>query len=183
MWVTAFAVAPAITGPSWVGCSTSYGWQEVFLLMAIPAVIVAGLNYALIPAAQPTSGHVTDRGTPSSFRGVLREPTLWLIGGAYGFWNVAFWGFLGWMPSYLALERHIDIKASGMLGGLPYLCGLVGGVTAGLVGSQLGRGGRPYRMACVYLMACVALYAAFISATLAMSLTALSVAGFLFTPA
>ncbi len=101
-----------------------------------------------------------------------------MICGAYGFWNVAYWGFLGWMPSYLALERHIDIKASGMLGGLPYLFGLLGGLTAGLIGTRLGRRGRPYLLAGAYLLACVALYAAFASATLTMSVAALSVAGF-----
>ncbi len=45
VWVTAFAVAPAITGPVVGWLLTSYGWQEVFLLMAIPAVAVAGINY------------------------------------------------------------------------------------------------------------------------------------------
>ena len=178
VWVTAFAVAPAVTGPLVGWLLTSYGWQEVFLLMAIPAVIVAGINYALIPAEGPAVLQVAEHGTGGSFRDVLREPALWLISGAYGFWNVAFWGFLGWMPSYLALERHIDIKASGMLGGLPYLFGLLGGLTAGLVGTRLGRRGRPYLLAGVYLLACAALYAAFASATLAMSVTALSVAGF-----
>jgi len=178
VWVTAFAVAPAITGPVVGWLLSSYGWQEVFLLLAIPAVVVAGINYALIPAERPAVAQVAESGTASSFREVLREPTLWLICGAYGFWNVAYWGFLGWMPSYLALARHIDIKASGMLGGLPYLLGLVGGVAAGLIGTRLGRRGRPYLLAGAYLLACVALYAAFASATLAMSVAALSVAGF-----
>jgi len=178
VWVTAFAVAPAVTGPIVGWLLASYRWQEVFVLMAIPALLVAGLNYALIPAPRLEAVHVADPGTGSNVRQVRREPTLWLICGAYGFWNVAYWGFLGWMPSYLALERHIDIKASGMLGGMPYLFGLAGGLTAGLVGTRLGRGGRPYLLAGTYLLGCVALYAAFASATLAMSVAALSVAGF-----
>lgn len=178
VWVTAFAIASAITGPLVGWLLASSGWQTVFLLMAIPAVVVAGVNYALIPPERPARVQVATPGGDSSFRAVLREPTLWLICGAYGFWNVAYWGFLGWMPSYLALERHIDIKASGMLGGLPYLFGLFGGVAAGLIGTRLGRRGRPFLLAGVYLLACVALYAAFASATLAMSVAALSVAGF-----
>ena len=178
VWVTAFAVAPAVTGPVVGWLLASYGWQEVFLLMAIPALVAAGVNYALIPAERPVAALGTEDGSGGSFRDVLREPTIWLICGAYGCWNVAFWGFLGWMPSYLALERHIDIKASGILSGLPYLFGLIGGLTAGLVGTRFGRRGRPYLLASVYLLACVALYAAFAFGTLAMSVVALSVAGF-----
>lgn len=51
-------------------------------------------------------------------------------------------------------------------------------MAAGLVGTWIGRRGRPYLLAGVYLLACAALYAAFASATLAMSIAALSVAGF-----
>jgi sugar phosphate permease len=178
IWVTAFAVAPAITGPLVGWLITSYGWQEVFLLLAIPALIVAGVNCLLIPRKPTIAAVVAEQGPKGSFRDLLREPTLWLICGAYGFWNIAFWGFLGWMPSYLALERHIDIKASGMLSGLPYVFGLLGGIAAGLVGTKLGARGRPYLLASVYLLACVALYAAFASATLNMSIAALSAAGF-----
>ncbi len=178
VWVTAFAVAPAITGPVVGLLLVAYGWHEVFLLMAIPAVIVAGLNFTLIPADTRTVTQAIEQRPRSRFGDILREPSLWLICGAYGFWNIAYWGFLAWMPSYLALERHIDIKASGILGGLPYLFGLFGGLAAGLLGARLGRRGRPYLLAGVYLLACVALYAAFTSATLTMSVAALSIAGF-----
>ena len=177
VWVTAFAIAPAVTGPVVGWLLTSYGWQEVFLLLAVPAVLVAVINYFLLPADRPVAA-AARHDESNGFRDVLRERTLWLVCGAYGFWNVAYWGFLGWMPSYLALERHIDIKASGMLGGLPYLLGLVGGVTAGLAGTRLGRRGRPYLLASVYLLACVALCVAFVSATLAASVASLSAAGF-----
>ncbi len=178
VWVTAFAVAPAITGPAVGWLLASYGWQEVFLLLALPALAVAAVNFALVPKDPPAPAQLANPSVAGGFRAVLREPTLWLICGAYGFWNVAYWGFLGWMPSYLALERHIDIKASGLLGGLPYLFGLIGGITAGLVGTRLGRRGRPYLLAGVYLSACAALYVAFTSATLEMSIAALSCAGF-----
>lgn len=178
VWVTAFAIAPAVTGPVVGWLLASYGWQEVFLVLAVPAVAVAFVNYALVPAEKPGVTDPSERVTQAGLRSILRDPALWLICGAYGFWNVTYWGFLGWMPSYLALERHIDIKASGMLAGLPYLFGLFGGISAGWIGTRLGRQRRPYLLGAVYLLACAALYAAFASATLAMSIAALSVSGF-----
>ncbi|WP_377810170.1 MFS transporter [Azospirillum sp. A29] len=177
IWVTALAIAPALTGPVVGMLLTSFGWHEVFLLLAIPALAVAAVNFALVPSVSPQAQNEENRATDAGFRSVLSEPSLWLICGAYGFWSIAYWGFLGWMPSYLALERHIDIKGAGILGGLPYLFGLCGGLAAGWAGARIGSRGRPYFLATVYLLACLALFGAFISATLALSVASLSIAG------
>ncbi len=177
LWVTSLAFAPAVTGPIVGSLLQSYGWQEVFLLMALPAVLTAIVSYALIPAGRTAPAHDGEaRGPAASYRKLLREPSLWLISGAYALWNVAFWGVLGWMPSYLALERHIDIRTSGMLGGLPYLFGLIGGVVAGLLCSGPFLRHRPHLLAGVYVLAAGSLWLAFAADTLAGSIAALSVA-------
>ena len=176
IWVTSFALAPALTGPAVGWLLQSYGWQEVFLLMAVPAVVVSVVNYALIPAGRTAPVRGADARGPASYREVLREPSLWLISGAYAMWNIAYWGVLGWMPSYLALERHIDVKVSGLLGGLPYVFGLVGGVAAGLLCSGLFVRHRPHLLAGVYLLGAVALWLAFAATTLVGSIAALSLA-------
>ena len=184
IWVTSFALAPAITGPAVGWLLQSYGWQEVFLLLAVPALVVAAVNYALIPAGRTVPapaaalGRLPAAGTggPVPYRHVVREPSLWLISGAYALWNVAYWGVLGWMPSYLALERHVDVKASAMLGGVPYVFGLVGGVVAGLLCSGPLVRHRPHLLAGTYVLGAVALWLAFAADTLAGSIAALSAA-------
>ncbi len=177
VWVSAFAIAPAVTGPAVGWLLASYGWREVFALLAVPAVLVAFINARVVPADEPAPAperHAAGGG----MRDALRDPALWMICGAYACWNVAYWGLLGWMPSYLALARHIDIKSTGMLSGLPYLFGLFGAIAAGLAGTRLGRRLRPFLMAGTYLLSCGGLYAAFVSETLPMSMAGLCVAGF-----
>ncbi len=178
VWVTAFALAPALAGPAVGMLVVSYGWQPVFLLLAIPALAVSLVNYVLIPAAKPVGAanalaDALGRNGPL-FRDLLREPSLWLVASAFGFWNIAYWGFLGWMPSYLALQRHIDLKASGVLGGIPYLFGLVGGVAPGWLGCGLLLRHRPQFLAALYGFGAVSLYFAYASATLTGSIAALS---------
>ena len=105
-------------------------------------------------------------------------PVIWLIGAAYCFWNMAFWGFLGWMPSYLAIERHIDITSAGMLGGVPYLFALVGVVLTGWLGSGPFYRHRPKLLAATYLLSGVSLYVAYSADNLTSSLVGLSSAAF-----
>ncbi|SJZ38219.1 Sugar phosphate permease [Enhydrobacter aerosaccus] len=175
IWVTAFAVAPAFTGPLVGLLLASFPWQSVFIMLAVPAILVAFANRVLLPAASVTP-RVSMAKDTASFRELLRLPSLWLIGSAFSLWNIAFWGFLGWMPSYLALERHIDIKATGMLGGIPYVFALVGLVLTGWLGSGPLHRHRPQFLAALYLLACASLYCAYAAGTLAGSLAGLSAA-------
>lgn len=177
IWVTAFAVAPAFTGPLVGKLLASFDWQSVFIMLAIPAVLVALANRVLLPESIVASPSPV-AGDAIPFRDLLRIPSLWLIGSAFSLWNIAFWGFLGWMPSYLALERHIDIKAAGMLGGIPYVFALVGLIFTGWLGSGPFHRHRPHFLAALYLLACVSLYCAYTASTLTASLAGLSAAAF-----
>lgn len=183
LWVTAFAVAPAFTGPVVGYLLSSFSWQLVFGLLSIPALIVALMNYTLIARAGaaviPAKTALRAAAFhPALLKELLRAPSLWLIGAAYCFWNVGFWGFLGWMPSYLALERHIDIKSMGVLGGVPYLFAVVGVVLTGWLGSGPFLRHRPQMLAATYLLSGASLYLAYSAADLTTSLIGLSGAGF-----
>jgi sugar phosphate permease len=174
IWATAFAVAPAFAGPLVGTLLVAYGWQAVFFMMMAPALIAALVNYLIIPAKQsaPASSVGTDR--TESFGRVLSHPSLWLIALTYFAFNIAYWGYLSWMPSYLALERHIDVKSIGMLGGIPYVCALFGLVLAGWLGSGPLYRFRPQLLATSYLCAGLSLFLAYRADTLPMSLIGLS---------
>ncbi len=177
VWVSAFAVTPATTGPL-VGLLLGwFDWQLVFVMLAVPALAVAALNGVLLPRRTHAAATTTAETAPP-LGTLLRQPSVWLIGGCFSLWNVAFWGFLGWIPSYLALERHIDIKSTGMLGGLPYLFGLVGLVVSGWLGVRRFHGHRPLLLAGTYLCACISVYLAYRADSLGACLVGLSAGGF-----
>ena len=85
---------------------------------------------------------------------------------------------MSWMPSYLSMARHIDIRAGALLGGLPYVSGALGMIVIG----RAAKGSRSRvlanGLACVQLLAGTALLAALVARTGYGSLAGLSVAAF-----
>jgi len=90
--------------------------------------------------------------------------------------NVGFRGYLGWMPSYLSIERHIDVKALGYAASIPYLAGFVGLVVFGWLGSHSLYKYRAQMVAIGYLLGAFSLFCTFSAHTVAFSLLGLSFA-------
>ena len=180
IWATAFAVAPAFAGPLVGTILGDYGWQAVFFLMMIPALAAAVVNHKLIPAkpAEPAGVAQAGHGEHASFGQVLRHPSLWLISLSYFAFNIGYWGYLSWMPTYLSLEHHINVKSIGLLGGIPYVFALVGLMIAGWLGSGALYRHRLQLLVVMFFCAGLSLYFAYTADTLPMSLAGLSAAAF-----
>lgn len=184
IWVTAFAVAPAFAGPLVGSLLASITWQSVFMLLAIPGLIAALVNYVAIPGdAQQRAigaGHAVPaaEAPKDALRKILRDPALWTISIAYFCFNIAFWGYLGWMPSYLASAHGINVKSIGILGGIPYMFAILGLVLSGWLGSTVLYRFRPHLLGATYLLAGLSLYLAYTATTLTSSLAGLSAAAF-----
>lgn len=176
-WATALAIAPMIAGPAVGFLLTATSWRWVFVILAVPALIASAVNFALVPAAKNTpqerARHV-DAGLVS----ILRTPSLWIIGGSYFCFNIAYWGYVGWMPSYLSSAHHIDIKHLGLLGAVPYASALIGLILAGRLARTVLYHYRAQMLALFYLGAAGALYLAYSAPTLAGSLAGLSATAF-----
>ena len=108
----------------------------------------------------------------------MAQKTSWLLFGAYMAFNIAFWGYIGWMPSYLSLARHIDLKQLGLAASVPYLFGFLGLLIFGWLGSRALYRYRALLVAAGYVGAGIALFAAFHAATPSGSIAGLSAAAF-----
>lgn len=80
---------------------------------------------------------------------------------AYLLFNVAFWGLAGWMPSYLSIERHIELKSIGIAASIPYFFGFIGLLVLGWVARTVLYGQRTALVAASYVLAGACLFAAF----------------------
>lgn len=176
LFLTALAVGPAVAAPLTSWLIGREGWRTAFIVYAVVGVIVAGLLYRFLPE----SAVKKDPGEASTGRwaDALGHPRLWLAFAAYLFFNVAFWGFIGWMPSYLAAERHIDLKHLGMIASIPYLCGFVGMITLGRLGTLSAYRWRPLLVAGGYLLAGAGLYATFAATRVPACIAGLSASAF-----
>ena len=160
------AVAAPLIGLTVAGC----GWPAVFVLLAVPPVIAAALAYRWIPShARPADlgdDHIdTGRGPRIGLAGLLRLSSLWTVALVSLCFSIAFWGYNGWMPTYLASARHLDMKHLGLFGSLPYLASLVAVVLVGSAG-MAWHSRRPQLVAFCYVATAVSLYIAFTATTL-----------------
>ena len=184
IWITAFAVAPAFAGPLVGSLLTSLSWQTVFMLLAIPGLIAAFVNFLAIPGNAQPLARGTGQADPVAkepktvLRKILRDPALWIISIAYFCFNIAYWGYLGWMPSYLASAHGINVKSMGMLGGIPYIFAILGLLVSGWLGSTVLYRFRAHLLGGSYVLAALSLYLAYSATTLTSSLAGLSSAAF-----
>jgi sugar phosphate permease len=179
IFLTALALGPAFVAPLATFIIARAGWQSLFLWLALPGLVVAALVWRFFPAttANPNDEPAT---TPArhGWNALIGNWRAWCSFASYLLFNVAFWGLLNWLPSYLSAERHIDLKTLGWVASVPYLCGFVGLLALGHLAKTSLYRYRPLLLAGSYLLAAIGLYAAFTAATATVSVVGLSCAAF-----
>jgi sugar phosphate permease len=175
---TALALGPAFVAPIAAATIAHAGWQTLFLLFTIPGVLVAGLIWRFFPAVTGTPADAKNDEPSGSFGTLIARPRSWLPFAAYLLFNVAFWGLLNWMPSYLSQERHIQLASLGYISSIPYLCGFAGLLTLGYLGKGLLYHYRPLLLAVSYALAGLGLYLAFSAGNITNSVLGLSFGAF-----
>jgi sugar phosphate permease len=181
VFLTALSLGPAVAAPLAAWFVVHTGWQALFFWFTIPGLLVAGLLALLLPrtavtpvAAAPALPHPP----PDGWRTALTTNTTWLAFSAYLCFNIAFWGFIGWMPSYLNASRHIALAQLGFVASVPYLWGFAGTVVVGWLGSTLAARHRPALVGGGYLLAGLSLYVAFTAQGVGQCIAGLSCAAF-----
>lgn len=183
--LSALALGPALAGPLVGALVSAYSWQAMFVFMTAPAILAALVGYLLIPRTDKPAQLLGEEGANLtvedgvSFREVLKRPSLWLLSLSNLSTDIAQWGFLGWMPTYLAMERQIDLKHVGMVGSIPYVFAFLGLLLGGWLGSTalLHRLRGQLVVAC-YLAGGLSLFLAYNAGTLALAVVGLSSTAF-----
>jgi sugar phosphate permease len=180
LFLTAIALGPALASPVVTWLIGRVGWRGLFFWSALLGIFVAGMLYAFLPKPtdSPEAG-AAHRPDAVGGKSVLSRPSSWLAFAAYLFFNVGFWGFVYWMPSYLSATRHITLARLGFIAAIPFLAGFVGLVVLGRLASHVRLlRYRAYQVAASYLTAAACLYAAFTADRLTPCVVALSLTAF-----
>jgi sugar phosphate permease len=177
---SALALGPALAGPLVGALIAAHGWQVMFALMTIPAILASLGAYFLVPAMRaPALAQVAVSAEDQvPFRQVLRRPSLWLLATSNLCTDIAQWGFMGWMPSYLAMARGIDLKTSGHLGGIPFVFAFFGLMLGGWLGTTFFHRYRAQLVLIFYLAAGLSLFLAYRAGSVTMAVAGLSGAAF-----
>jgi len=173
-WLLGQMIGPALGMASFAAIIVAYGWRAIYWLCAF-------LSLASIPLVwffttdRPEQNrwinndeleHITRRQTSEvankekgvqlgttwhNFANLIRNPDFCCS--AFAFWASAsmWWGIMSWLPQYLRVARGFTWAKTGFFSSLPYLFGLLGLISAGIVADRLKKAAP---LNCVGLAGC-----------------------------
>ncbi len=100
-FLSALSLGPAIAAPLAGWLVVQVGWRGLFFWFTIPGLLVAILLAFLLPRTSAPLALEQGAKRSGGWGEALGARPTWLVFAAYLCFNVAFWGFIGWMPSYL----------------------------------------------------------------------------------
>jgi sugar phosphate permease len=129
-----------------------FGWHMVFIILGIPGIVVGCCMYYFCrdnPADNPqiTSQELAEldlnqisqmqrQGASVSIWDILRNPVLWKLSAIWFLFDITFWGFMTWLPSYLMEIRGLSLSSTGKLAAIPFLFGALGTLSGGYLSDR-----------------------------------------------
>jgi len=169
----------------------AFGWRMAFYIISVPGFVVALGAYWLLrdrPADHPRVnpeelaeiGNDEQTQRKITFSELLQYPVLWQLFVIYMLWDVTWWGFGAWLPSYLFKVRGFSMAHTGWVTAMPYAAGFIGVSVAGWISDRTGR--RKTVLAVVLVGIAVFLVLTAIAPNVTTAVICLTAAGF-FLPA
>lgn len=169
-------LGPALASIVAAGIISYFGWRTVFVILGFPGIIIAlGIYYYCrndpkdspgISAAEikeledDQKNNVVASSGPVNLSGLFKSPIVWQLTFVWFLFNVTFWGFTSWLPSYLMEARGLSLKHTGIFASVPFLFGTVGGLLGGYVSDKF-KSGRTWIYAFAAVIAALLLYLTF----------------------
>jgi len=172
-------LGPAIASLVAAGIIAAYGWRTVFVILGVPGMAIGILIWFYIkddPARHPSMtkeelaelnvAPLVNEDAPAtpqssmSFKEFLAKPILWQMVLIWFLFDITFWGFVSWLPSYLMKSRGFTLLQTGIYGSLPFFVGTVGMLIGGYLSDRF-KGHRKWLFIPNALIAAALLYMTF----------------------
>lgn len=183
IWNCASSLGTALAVPVLTVLMQAFGWRWMFVLMGIAGLVLAALWFTifrnprdagLTAAEKAFLAEGDSRDAPAAvtwrdWRRLFSFKTTWgMIAGYFGCIYVT-WLYTAWLPGYLEIERHFTISKTGVVGAIPFIFGVIGGVSGGRIVDVLARRGVDPMLARKYPMAGALVLTAVFTAVAAVS--------------
>ncbi|WP_158808031.1 MFS transporter [Beijerinckia sp. L45] len=140
LWGIGAPLGSMIGFPLIIALVASFGWRASFYLLAgLNGLIVLPIVWFML-----RNHNAAPQSAPAAKTMPIKEAIPLLLGNAR-FWLLAvydcgamiyLWGFNSWLPTYLQVARHFDIKHSGLFSSLPFLIMIGGYFLGGWLGDR-----------------------------------------------
>lgn len=168
-----FGVGAYVTGL----LNDHYGWRLTMALLAAPGLAVLLLLMTLREPArvQDAAEASTPVGMIEGFRQIAGVRTFWPLLAGFVILNVAYSGFLAWMPAFLMRVHGLSTTNMGAAFGLVTVCGAVSNVVGGPLTDRLAARRQRWRL--YYCVVTAILSAPLLAAGLLVGALPLALAG------
>lgn len=128
----------------------AFGWRKAFYLLSIPGFLITLAVYWYLrdtPAEHPkiTPAELAEIGGEDGkqekipFSELVKYKVLWQLFFIYMAWDVTWWGFQAWLPSYLLDVRHFTFVGTGVVAALPFAAGFFGMLISAYASDRSGK--------------------------------------------
>lgn len=134
-------IGAAITLPVSVYSYMKFGIKGPFVAIGIATLIISFL-WAVIFRNHPrmnTSVRTAPKPAPFSWRILLGNKSLWALCLADFCYFYTLTIYLTWFPTFLVVDRHFTMLKVGIVGGLPFIGGAIGGILGGQISDYMGK--------------------------------------------
>lgn len=143
-------LGPAVASLVAAGVIAAFGWRAVFIGLGIPGIAVTLLILFYIkdnPLQHPgmTTEELNELNIDAQeasiknkiqFKQFLQTKILWQMVFIWFLFDITFWGFVSWLPSYLMKIRGFSVIKTGILGSLPFFIGTIGMLAGGYLSDK-----------------------------------------------
>jgi sugar phosphate permease len=187
------ALAPLVV----VRIIAAWGWRTVFYTLFLPGLGIALLFWFFVPDSPGNNKSITPteleeiQGRKMSnaaaerpeidIVGTLRSPTIlkyFLILFAF---DLTYWGFVTWLPTYLVKARGLSISQMGLIASFPFFAGAIGCVFGGWLSDRFFEDHRRAPVIGCQLIVAALLYLTFNASSETMLVVWQTIAGFFLT--
>lgn len=185
------ALAPLLV----VAIIALWGWREVFLILAVPGIGMAYLFWRVIPdhpadkpglAADELKEMLTDQEEESknapegkeTLRAILLNPLVIRYFLVIFTFDLTYWGFTTWLPTYLVKARGFSLVEMGVFASFPAFAGTIGCILAGWMSDRFFVQRRRMPIILSQMIAAVFLYFMFHATSTASLVIFQTLAGF-----
>ena len=145
IWNCSSTLGTAISAPVLTFLMLTFSWRWMFVIMGIVGLLVALTFYVVHRDPREVDLDADERAYLEDAEGPAQpQPVTWedwrrlfafrtTWGMILGFMGAIYilWIYSAWLPSYLEMERHISIAATGWIAAIPYVFGVVGSILGG----------------------------------------------------
>ncbi|MGE1063526.1 MFS transporter [Megasphaera paucivorans] len=150
-----------------------FDWRTVFYIFSIPGFIMAYVIWKHVynkPEMDPKMTkeewiEITGSAEPQTaarekvtFSQALKNRNLVLLAIIYFAFNIPFWGFLSWLPSYLVTVRHFAIVKMGITASIPFFTAFCGMLVSNSICNRIFHGNKQHFLLATWIIGAIFMY-------------------------